>query len=105
MMKKPFQALAILPFAFSSLLGTGNNQQLINPFPNQLLLAQKEMSLSNRYGDKFVNNVFKDNILLNLAYLSNKVSSSKDIKWDEITKPFQYEFRLEPKKTFAFHSD
>ncbi|MDD5416211.1 MAG: VanW family protein [Candidatus Daviesbacteria bacterium] len=105
MIKKPFQALAILPFAFGSLLGDGSSQQFVSPFTGQYLLAQKEMSLTNRYADKFVNNVFKDNILLNLAYLGDKVTSSKDIKWDEIAKPFQYEFKLEPKKTFAFHSD
>lgn len=104
-MKKPIQILAIFPLSLLLNFGSGGNQDHI--------LAQKEMSLDNRYEnkaslslrDKFVNDVFKDNILLNMAYLADKVSSSKDIKWDEIKKPFQYEFRLEPNKTFAFHSD
>lgn len=78
---------------------------LVNPLTGNYLLAQHEMSLDNRYSNQFVNDVFKDNILLNLAYLDGRVTSQKDIKWDEITKPFQYEFKLDPNKTFAFHSD
>lgn len=71
----------------------------------QKYLATSEISLEKRYENKFVNDVFKDNILLNLAYMNGKVTKASDIKWDEITKPFKYEFRLEPNKTFAFHSD
>ncbi|OGE77274.1 hypothetical protein A3J19_00790 [Candidatus Daviesbacteria bacterium RIFCSPLOWO2_02_FULL_41_8] len=105
MFKKSLHALAIVPLTLGSLLGPANFQSITAPSPTEHLVAQKEMSLDNRYGNAFVNNVFKGNILLNLAYLSNKVNSSKDIKWDEIGKPFQYEFKLDPDKTFAFHSD
>lgn len=73
--------------------------------PNGNVLAEHEMSLSNRYPDPFVNGVFKDNILLNFAYLSDKVESREDINWDEIREPFKYEFKLEPKQTFAYHED
>lgn len=97
MVKKPLQALVILPLTFGALLGGSGSQNFV--------LAQKEMSLDNRQPDSFVNNVFKKNILLNLAYLNGKVTKASDIKWDEIEKPFQYEFKLEPNKTFAFHSD
>ncbi|MDO8576756.1 MAG: VanW family protein [Candidatus Daviesbacteria bacterium] len=103
MIKKPLQALIIIPLTFGSFLGL-SNQNLVNPL-GEHLVAQKEMSLDNRYGDRSVNDVFKYNILLNIAYLADKISSSKDIKWDEIKKPFQYEFKLDPNKTFAFHSD
>ncbi|MCR4306177.1 MAG: VanW family protein, partial [Candidatus Daviesbacteria bacterium] len=51
------------------------------------------------------NDVFKKNILLNLAYLEGRVTKASDIKWEKIEKPFKYEFKLEPNKTFAFHSD
>ncbi|MDP3758144.1 MAG: hypothetical protein Q8Q86_00335, partial [Candidatus Daviesbacteria bacterium] len=95
MLKRASQSLIIVPLTLSSLLGWNSNHSLINPFPEEHLVAQKEMSLENRYGNEFVNNVFKDNILLNMAYLSGKVNSPKDIKWDEIEKPFQYEFKLE----------
>jgi len=93
-MKKHLQTLAVIPLLLN--LGYSGNQNL---------LAQKEISLDNRYPDKFVNEVFKDNILLNMAYLNGTVKSVKDIKWDEVTKPFKYEFKLDPSKTFAFHSD
>jgi hypothetical protein len=69
------------------------------------LLSTKSISLDKRYGNKFVNDVFKDNILLNVAYLSGKVTKKEDIKWEEVEKPFQYSFVLMPDKTFAFHSD
>lgn len=103
-MKKYLQFLVIVPFTFSTLLGLGADGQ-ITPAVTSPVLAQKEMSLSDRYGNEFVNNVFKDNILLNLAYLSGKVTSSKDIKWEEITQPFMFQFQLDPAKTFAFHND
>ncbi len=104
MFKKASQNLIVIPLTLGSLLGLGN-QNLVNPFSGEHLVAQKEMSLDNRYGNKFVNDVFKDNILLNMAYLTGKVNSPKDIRWEEITKPFEYEFKLDPNKTFAFHSD
>ncbi|MBI2338301.1 VanW family protein [Candidatus Daviesbacteria bacterium] len=63
------------------------------------------MTLSNRYPDNFVNEVFKNNILLNLAYFSDRVTKASDIKWNEITKPFSYELRLNPGQTFAYHED
>ena len=68
-------------------------------------LAVKEFSLENRYADSFVNKVFKDNILLDIAYMSGKITKSKDINWDEIEKPFKYKFTLDTGKTFAFHED
>ncbi len=101
-MNTQVRALTIIPFSILSLLGSGGGD-LLSPLRGEKVLSQKQMSLENRYEDKWVNNVFKDNILLNLAYLNGTVSSQSDIKWDEITKPFSYEFRLEPNQTFAFH--
>lgn len=69
------------------------------------LLSVQSISLEKRYENKFVNDVFKDNILLNIAYLSGKVTKKEDINWDEIEKPFEYKFTLMPDKTFAFHDD
>lgn len=96
MIKRTIGALAIFPLTFSSLLGLGGGNYL---------LAQHEMSLDNRYPNSFVNGVFKKNILLNIAYMEGKVTKASDINWEQISKPFQYEFKLEPNKTFAFHED
>ncbi len=79
--------------------------QLASPKIEEHVLAAHEISLEDRYPVKSVSDIFKDNILLNLAYLNNKISSVKDIKWDELRKPAHLEFSLEPGKTFAFHDD
>ncbi len=100
--QKPIQLLALLPFPLASFLGFDGQS---NPLAENHVVAQQEISLDNRYQDKFVNNVFKDNILLNLAYLRDTVKSKADIDWDAVVKPFTYEFRLDPGKTFAFHED
>lgn len=68
-------------------------------------LSSHEISLEIRQEDRWVNEIFKDNILLNMAYLEGKINSAKDINWDEVRKPFQYEFRLNPNETFAYHGD
>ena len=101
--RKNIQLLALLPIPLSNLLG--NIDQLISPKVQENVIAEKEFSLDNRYPNSFVNEVFKKNILLNLAYLDGKVESPKNINWDEISKPFSFEFELEPDKTFAFHED
>lgn len=74
-------------------------------FVQQKYLATSEISLEKRYDNEYVNDVFKDNILLNLSYLSGKTTKKEDIKWDDIDKPFSYGFTLLPGKTFAFHDD
>lgn len=79
--------------------------QLTPLFPLDRVIASHEISLEKRYEVKSVSDVFKDNILLNLAYLDGKVKDGKDINWDELKKPFHYKFRLDPDKTFAFHDD
>ena len=68
-------------------------------------LSSKEISLENRNNVNYVNDVFKDNILLNLWYMQGKKIDARDVKWDEITKPFTFSFTLLPGKTFAFHED
>src|SRR3989344_1083852 len=71
----------------------------------QKQLASEKISLENRYGNSYVNGVFRDNILLTLAYLSGKVGSKEEIDWKKVSEPFTYKFTLEPDKTFAFHED
>lgn len=101
-LKKQLQLLSILPL-ISLPLQTFGNIPLLNPQPDSAVLSYREMSLDDRYGNSFVNDVFKDNILLNLAYMRGEVSSGKDLNWAEITKPFEYQFTLNPTQTFAFH--
>ena len=67
------------------------------------VLAQATYSLSNRYSNSYVNDVFADNILLTLAYMSGKVKSVSEISWDKIKAPGTSTVTLKPGQTFAFH--
>lgn len=76
------------------------------PVANEHKLSQREMSLQNRYPqNRGVNEVFKDNILLTIAYMDKKITHASAIDWYEIDKPFEYEFTLKSQETFAFHDD
>lgn len=72
---------------------------------SEQLLASHELNLADRQPDPWVNSIFADNILLNMAYVNGKVTSVQNLNWDEVRQPFHYEFRLEPGQTFAYHSD
>lgn len=61
-------------------------------------------SLADRYGNDFVNTVFKDNILLTLAYMRGYTVNGS-VNWADIEKPFTYSFTLKPGEVFAFHQD
>src|SRR6266446_3082289 len=88
---------------FAGLLFTAATQSANSSLPPHHLLAQHEMSLDKRYSNAFVNDVFKDNILLTLNYLRNEVKNPNQIKWNEIEKPFSFQMKLMPDTTFAFH--
>jgi len=66
-------------------------------------LATRSMSLNKRYQDNFVNDVFKDNILLTLHYLNNSIKKGDQPDWQEINKPYSFEVSVPPGKVFAFH--
>jgi hypothetical protein len=95
------------PFAGSHLVDTVVSRSIAAraPVVETRQLASKQISLEKRYGNSYVNNVFKDNILLNLSYLAGKVTKKTDIDWNEVKKPMNYKFVLLPNKTFAFHDD
>ncbi|MFZ3069283.1 MAG: VanW family protein [Microgenomates group bacterium] len=67
------------------------------------VLSSRTISLENRYPSQRVSDVFKDNILLNLAYLDGRVNTAKDINWSEMENSFRSEFTLQPDETFAYH--
>lgn len=67
------------------------------------VLASHSISLENRWDNEFVNDVFKDNILLTLFYLDNRVKDKDEIDWEKINQPFKTGFILKPGEEFAFH--
>ena len=72
---------------------------------NTHTLAMHEMSLEKRYANESVNNVFKDNILLTISYMKGDIPGKNRVHWENITKPFHYEFIMKPHENFAFHND
>ncbi|HCQ30836.1 TPA: hypothetical protein DIU27_00430 [Candidatus Collierbacteria bacterium] len=70
---------------------------------SQEVLASREIDMEYRYRVPSVSKVFKDNILLNIAYLDGRVSSASEINWEEIDRPFHSEFTLKPNEAFAYH--
>ena len=73
---------------------------LFGAVASEKILATHAFSLEKRYYP-----VQKENILLNLAYMDNKVTGRDGLNWDEVLKPQTYSFRLNPGEQFAFHDD
>jgi hypothetical protein len=107
-MKKRILILAILSLGLISEPVTAVKaiiaQTQIAP-KTQTVLAERAFSMDYRYRVQSVSDIFKDNILLNLAYLNGKVTSADQINWSEIQKPFNFKFTLKPNETFAYHND
>jgi hypothetical protein len=66
-------------------------------------LSSHTISLENRYPVQSVSQVFKDNILLNMAYMRGYVRNGSVVDWNYVREPFIYQFILKPGETFAFH--
>lgn len=96
MMNTIFNLIASGTIIISGLTGShvGSSSQV---------LSNVTYSLSDRYSNTYVNDVFSDNILLTLAYLSRKVKNGDDISWDKIKSPDVFAFEIKPGQTFAFH--
>jgi hypothetical protein len=103
-----------LPYSliyFALMLGSiiGLIMLMVNPAKPEVLgsqnvvLATKSLSMEDRYNVPSVNTVFKDNILLTMAYMDGVVTSKADLSWDKVQAPFKYEFTLKPGEVFAFH--
>lgn len=87
------------------ILGLISGSSLNKKSPEEHILSKREISLNTRQPDRFVNDVFKRNILLTLAYMNDQVSKRESINWDDIKKPRTYEIKLNSNETFAFHED
>jgi hypothetical protein len=75
------------------------------PKPDTKTVAEHQISLQDRYKDSFVNDVFKDNILLAINYGANKKVDPTKINWDQLNQPVKESITLKPGETFAFHDD
>lgn len=98
----------MFPPSFSEILFylvVNTNSAYVSPLAEKTVVASRAISLENRYPAPSVNEVFRDNILLNLAYMKKEVSNPSEIKWGDVRKPFRYEFVLDTGKAFAFQED
>lgn len=68
------------------------------------ILGDGAFSLTDRYSNSYVSNVFADNILLTLAYMRGIIKDNK-VDWNVVKSPFTYSFTLQPGQVFAFHQD
>ena len=102
--------LILIPFALA--IGTMQAEAFTATVPYSMqqnqqtmgqLLASHSMSLDDRYPIKSVSDVFKNNILLTLSYMSGTVKSANQINWDAIQKSTSYTLTLQPGEVFAFH--
>lgn len=76
----------------------------VSPITGGSIIAQNSLSLTNRYPNPQVNQVFADNIVLTLHFLKGDVEQGKAIDWEKIRQPFEVSFTLEPGETFAFQN-
>lgn len=72
--------------------------------PDENVLAVKSMSLDNRYPVKSVNEVFKQNILLTVAYMEQH-GTVPTIDTKTIDKPLHHAITLHNGEVFAFHDN
>ncbi len=68
-----------------------------------VVLGTRSISLDHRQLNQPLNDIYKDNILLNMAYMRGVVTKGSTVNWDTVRAPFEYEFILQPGQTFAFH--
>lgn len=69
------------------------------------VISQRSLSLSNRHAAETINDVFRKNILLNLAYLNGSVTEKHQINWEDVQSPQEFQITLNPGETFAYHDD
>lgn len=72
---------------------------------SSVALSSHTISMNDRYDVPSVNTVFKDNILLAMAYMDGNVTAKTNLDWNKVEEPFHYEFTLKPGEEFAFHDN
>lgn len=93
----------ILAAIFQALTATSSFSVALPVVPVREL-AKHEISLDKRTADAWTNRIFKENILLTIAYGRKIVSLGQPVDWDEVNKPFHWSLELVPGKIFAFHN-
>jgi hypothetical protein len=86
-------------------LSDSDNESIKSKFNHITRLSKRSISMNNRQNNTYTGTIFKKNILLTLARMSNSKMEKSGINWTDIEKPFEYELILNPGETFAFHDN
>jgi len=124
MIKETLIAISLITNISLTSLGVTPSAQLTQQ--HQTVLATQTLDLTNRLPGEFGNQVFADNILLNLHYIKgdveelrmsneilnqvqndkqSRISGPGDIDWKKVREPFEVSFALKPGEVFAFHEN
>ena len=79
------------------------DQTPVKYIETDIIAATYSLPWKDRHPNVYVNEIYKYNILLALAYLDGRVRGKTDIEKADIETPSQYEFTLQPGEIFAFH--
>lgn len=66
-------------------------------------LSSKTMRMDNRHPSPYANDVYKDNILLAISYMTGQTKPGQAVNWDAVRAPRTVRSTLPTGKTFAFH--
>lgn len=99
----PSTISTILVFSQLALSQVGVIAPIVAHQPHPIVLGTRAISLDHRQVNQPLNEIYKDNILLNMAYMRGVVTKGSAVDWDLVRAPFTYEFSLQPGETFAFH--
>ena len=104
------QLLALVTIVSTVILPASESATpLLSPLPdylqyqNQKILVEENLDLTVREPSLEANQGYTDNILLALHYL--KSEETLPIDWEEVRKPFEVSFVLQPGESFAFHEN
>lgn len=61
------------------------------------------MGMNNRHPAPSANDVYKDNILLTISYLTGETKAGGAVDWDLVRRPGVRRYTLPAGRTFAFH--
>jgi len=68
-------------------------------------LASHEFSMGYRYEDPWISEVFRDNILLTLAYMRRVVQKGEAVNWLAVKEPFHWDLDVQPGAVVTYHAN
>lgn len=68
------------------------------------VLSSHEIAMEKRQADPWVNNVFKENILLTIAYARGTAILGQPVDWNKVNAPFSWSLDIQPGKGISFHN-